>query len=562
LRLFLEIASIPDDPAGVPGLLTATVVMNASQARSHGRIFPSGSRVGPDLELLSQPMNRYIDILTDTSFAFGGTGVLVVALLALCAWILMPGVERRKVHAPAILLATHVAFYFAHRHTHSHAWKRALELGGLLVLLLCFGRILFILIVEWFFRFRLKRPLPRIVADIIQGLIYLGVAFIVFRELGAEVGSLLTTSALITAVIGLSLQETLGNLFAGLAIQAQRPFEVGDWIQIEDSQESATGKVIEINWRATKLLTNDRVEIIIPNALLAKSPLRNYSQPSPATRRRITVQAPYHVAPHIVEAALAQAATGCTGVIAEPAPDIWVSQYADNGVEYTLLFYIADFERRAWIDAEVRRRIWYTFQRAGIEIPYPIHDVRIQQAREKPAPKTSNEQAQERLRMMRSVDFLDALPAEALEYLANSSRYCLYDAGEDIVRQGEQGTELFIIRNGSATVLFQGDNQWMEVARVGPGGVFGEMSLVTGEGRSATVRACSACEVLIIGHQAFGTVLERNPELAKRVSEVLAKRQAEIEQVQSTSHRGEESRESVELLDKILSFFSLRPRGD
>jgi small-conductance mechanosensitive channel len=474
----------------------------------------------------------------------------------------MPSVERHKVHAPAVLLATHVAFYFAHRHIHSHTWKRALELGGLLVLLLCFGRILFVLVVEWFFRFRLKRPLPRIVADIIQGLIYLGVAFIVFRELGAEVGSLLTTSALITAVIGLSLQETLGNLFAGLAIQAQRPFEVGDWIQIEDSQESATGKVIEINWRATKLLTNDRVEIIIPNALLAKSPLRNYSQPSPTTRRRVTVQASYQTAPHIVEAALVQSAAGCTGVNAEPAPSTWVSQYAESGIEYTLLFFIADFDRRAFIDAEVRRRIWYTFQRAGITIPYPIHEVQLRQLPQAALPKSSEEQATERLRLIRSVDFLDALPSSALDFLANSSRSCLYDVGEDIVHQGDQGAELFIIRSGLAAVLFQGENQVLEVARIGPGGVFGEMSLVTGEGRSATVQARSACEVLVIGHDALGAVLDRNPELAKRISEVLANRQAEIELVQNASRRGEESRESLELLDKIRNFFSLRPRGN
>jgi len=160
------------------------------------------------------------------------------------------------------------------------------------------------------------------------------------------------------------------------------------------------------------------------------------------------------------------------------------------------------------------------------------------------------------------VDFLDALPSSALDFLANSSRSCLYDVGEDIVHQGDQGAELFIIRSGSAAVLFQGENQVLEVARIGPGGVFGEMSLMTGEGRSATVQARSACEVLVIGHDALGAVLDRNPELAKRISEVLANRQAEIELVQSASRRGEESRESLELLDKIRSFFSLRPRGN
>ena len=142
------------------------------------------------------------------------------------------------------------------------------------------------------------------------------------------------------------------------------------------------------------------------------------------------------------------------------------------------------------------------------------------------------------------------------------SRLCLYDADEEIIRQGDQGSELFIIRTGEAVVLVQsGDNAPIEVARMGPGGVFGEMSLITGEGRNATVRTVSSAEVLVIGHDAFGEVLERNPELAQRVSDVLANRQAEIELAQTASQRFDKPRDSGELLDKIRNFFSLWPRG-
>ena len=507
-------------------------------------------------------MNKYIDLLTDTSFAFGGTGVLVVAVLVLFLWVLMPGRERAKAHYPAFLLVLHVALYLAHRFSGSHSLKRPLEVSGLFVLLLCLGRTAYLLVFEWFLRHRLKRAPSRIVADIVQVFIYFGVGFIIFREMGAEVGSLLTTSALLTAVIGLSLQETLGNLFAGLAIQAQRPFEVGDWIKVEDAQESATGKVIEINWRATKLMTNDRVEIIIPNGLLAKSPIRNFSQPSPVSRRIIRVQGPYDTPPHRVEAALMQAIRGCRGVLETPAPSTWVAQYADSGIEYALLYFISDFENRAWIDSDARRRIWYSFQRAGVSIPFPVQDVRLQQTSDSAAQRYDQEQTKIRRQLMRRVDFLEALPTAALDHLAQVSRLCLYDADEDIIRQGDQGSELFIIRTGEAVVLVRsGENEPIEVARLGPGGVFGEMSLITGEGRSATVRTVSSAEVLVIGHEAFGEVLERNPELAQRVSDVLANRQAEIEAAQTASQRFDKARDSGELLDKIRNFFSLWPRG-
>ncbi len=507
-------------------------------------------------------MNKYIDLLTDTSFAFGGTGVLVVAVLVLFLWVLMPGRERAKAHYPAFLLVLHVALYLAHRFSGSHSLKRPLEVSGLFVLLLCLGRTAYLLVFEWFLRHRLKRAPSRIVADIVQVFIYFGVGFIIFREMGAEVGSLLTTSALLTAVIGLSLQETLGNLFAGLAIQAQRPFEVGDWIKVEDAQESATGKVIEINWRATKLMTNDRVEIIIPNGLLAKSPIRNFSQPSQVSRRLIRVQGPYDTPPHRVEAALMQAIRGCPKVLESPTPGTWISQYADSGIEYTLLYFISDFENRAWIDSDVRRRIWYSFQRAGISVPFPVQDVRLQQTSDSAAQRYDQEQTKIRRQLMRRVDFLEALPTAALDHLAQVSRLCLYDADEDIIRQGDQGSELFIIRTGEAVVLVRsGENEPIEVARLGPGGVFGEMSLITGEGRSATVRTVSSAEVLVIGHEAFGEVLERNPELAQRVSDVLANRQAEIEAAQTASQRFDKARDSGELLDKIRNFFSLWPRG-
>ena len=169
-------------------------------------------------------MDKYLDFLADTSFAIGGIGTVIVTVLVVLLLLLMPREARGKVRLPALLMLAYVALSLVHRHVSSPTLHRPTELAGLAVLLLCFARSAFLLVFEWFFKHRLKRQAPRIVSDIVQVLIYFSIALIIFREMGAELGSLLTTSALITAVIGLSLQETLGNLFAGLAIQAQRPF--------------------------------------------------------------------------------------------------------------------------------------------------------------------------------------------------------------------------------------------------------------------------------------------------------------------------------------------------
>src|SRR5690606_81842 len=154
-----------------------------------------------------------------------------------------------------------------------------------------------------------------------------------------EPGSLLATSALLTAVLGLSLQDTLGNMFAGLAIQAERPFELGDWIQYDSTTEHI-GEVTEINWRATRLLTLDRVLITVPNGSLAKSSIRNFSRPQPVTRRSTTIWAPYNVSPHRVQRALTQAAQETPGVLAEPPASVITRAFSERGVEYSVRYFI------------------------------------------------------------------------------------------------------------------------------------------------------------------------------------------------------------------------------
>jgi CRP-like cAMP-binding protein len=168
----------------------------------------------------------------------------------------------------------------------------------------------------------------------------------------------------------------------------------------------------------------------------------------------------------------------------------------------------------------------------------------------------------ERESMLRAVDFLSVLPADAVAQLAHASAVRSYSAGEDVVRQGEEGTDLFILQSGEAVVLVsQEGHEPVEIARHGPGGVFGEMSLVTGERRRATVRAVGPCELIVVGHAPVRAVLEKNPELAQRISEVLASRQAEIDQAQSAQAASEHAHRTSQLLDKIRRFFSLQPRG-
>ncbi len=507
-------------------------------------------------------MQQLVEFLSGAEFVFGGAGLAVGLALVLALLLLMPRGQRRRAQGPAALLGLYLVVAIALAELpRGAAAGGALQVTAVFLLLASVGRAGFVLVVDWFFAHRLHRPLPRILRDVIQVLVFFAIAFVVLRQAGAELGSLLTTSALLTAVIGLSLQETLGNLFAGLAIQAQHPFRVGHWIQLEGTAESAIGEVIEINWRATKILTNDRVEIVIPNGMLAKSPIRNFSEPSRVSRRMIEVQGPYEIPPHRVEAALLEAARGCPGVLEEPPPTTWVSRYAESGIDYTLVYFIEDFSARPVIASAVRRRLWYALQRAGVSVPFPVRDVRV-------AAASGDAGDKERSRIagaeaaLRAVHCFQVLPDAALARLARSAVARIYAAGEDLIRQGDEGAELFVLQRGAAAVLVaQEGREPVEVARLGAGAFVGEMSLVTGEARSATVRAVSPCECLVVSSDALRPLLEESPDLARRLSEVLVARQAELGTVQASADEEGRADRSGLLLQRIRSFFSLWPGG-
>jgi small-conductance mechanosensitive channel/CRP-like cAMP-binding protein len=491
----------------------------------------------------------------------GAIGIGVVLLLLVTLRLLLPPGDRHRLRVPALFLVLYVLIVPLRLFLDPEsALSRALSALSLFLLLTALGRCAFLLFVDVILAVRFSRPLSRITREIFQGLVYAVVVLITLRAAGAEPGSLLTTSALLTAVIGLSLQDTLGNLFAGLSIQAQSPFEVGDWIQIEPDPRFI-GQVIEINWRATKILTLEQIELIIPNAALAKSSIRNFTKPTLLSRRTIDVQGPYDVSPRKIEDALLAAAHLVPGVLLEPPPYVHLSKFGDSGINYLLCFFIHDFARRDRIDTAVRQRIWFTFQRAGIVIPFPTQNLHLQDSSPDVRSRSDAEERARRRQSLEGVDFLATLPAPLLDRLAALSKTTSYMLGEVIIRQGEGGDELFIVQSGEVSILLgRTGGSTAEVARLGPGKFFGEMSLMTGERRSATVQAALDCELVTVDKESFHEILAAAPHLAERITEVLVARQMEIEE--NVSARASRPRSEVEsktnaMLGKIKQFFAI-----
>jgi hypothetical protein len=315
-------------------------------------------------------------------------------------------------------------------------------------------------------------------------------------------------------------------MFAGLAIQIQRPFHTGDWIQF-DERPDHIGQVIEMNWRAVRIITLERVEVTVPNSKVADAPILNYSKPGARVRRSAYIVAPYDTPPDRVRGEILRAIGDVPGILNDPPPSVLTHDYTERGVQYWVRFFISDFGRREWVTAEVRDRMWYALRRARIDIPAPLRDVQLRQVTPDDEAQLEASERDERARILGDIEFLGALGEEDRRDLAARSQRRLYAPGERIIRQGETGEELFIVERGSLRVLREEDDrQERELATLGAGDFFGERSVMTGSTRRATVQARSEVSVLIIDKAAFRAVLEKNPALVDSLSQELARREA------------------------------------
>jgi small-conductance mechanosensitive channel/CRP-like cAMP-binding protein len=489
----------------------------------------------------------------------GALGIGLAVLLAALAFVALPRGERYLVRAPLLLLGVHLAVRWMEMYISRESLDaRLLTFLGIFGLFGSMARSGFLLAIVSQPARRMWRPWPRILRDLLQAFLYFGVALIALRAAGVEPGSLLATSALLTAVIGLSLQETLGNLFAGLSLQAQPPFSVGDWLQYADGP-NGIGRVLEINWRATHLVTIGEVEVIVPNGVIAKAPLRNFSRPTPLMRHETSIVLPDAVPPHKIQHIVLRALADVPGVLSTPPPSVLVGHFIDRGTTYLVRYFIDDFSQLEPIEGELRKRLWYWLRRERIELPTPRSRVEAV-----PDPyavtslaRTHSEPRPDVKARLGSIDFLSGANPEVLDRLALGTVSALYAPGEPIIVEGESGNELFIIERGSVQVLVARDERpRVPVASLSAGHFFGEAALLREEKRSATVVALTECELLVISASAFRAAAEVDPSIAERLTQKLASRLTELRNAASDAGQDDdEERRSLMLIERIKRFF-------
>jgi small-conductance mechanosensitive channel/CRP-like cAMP-binding protein len=390
-------------------------------------------------------------------------------------------------------------------------------------------------------RKRRPYPLPNILRGFILAVFYLVFLFVVLKNvLRVDITPFLATSAILTMVLGLAFQGVLSNILSGLSLHFTKSFARGDWVGIGSHE----GVIVDTNWRETRLLDRMSNVIVLPNNTVASEIITNYSQPDKKTALVLTFKISSAAPASDVIQVLLEAARDCPDVADIPAPQAYITSYDEFGISYLLKFWVTEFARKNPIIGEVGRLAWYKMRRKGIEIAVSVGDrlKDIAMAIEKsPAAVRRGEGVEER----RERTYLDLLHSSFLRYqqgekagqlivsqdeiaaLAPLVRRSVYAKGEVLFRQGEKGTSCFIVARGKIRgeiAYEESGKSYVSDFTVGPGGIFGEMSLFSGMPRTATGIIAEESELLEIEAAEFAVLLERNPALAETIAEIVSSR--------------------------------------
>jgi small-conductance mechanosensitive channel len=397
---------------------------------------------------------------------------------------------------------------------------------------------------------------PHFLRQVVALFIYL-IALLLVLSVGyhaqAELRGLLAGSGIAAIVLGFATQDLFGGIIAGIALQISKPYKVGDWLHIAEKY----AEVMEINWRSTRLRTNDGIYLDIPNYQIARNTIINLHYPTQVHAMRLRVGADYDVPPNRVKDALHRATATAEGVLPDPPTKVFVMDFADSAVIYEIKFSMGNHREYNDVCDAIRTNIWYEFKRQQITIPFPIRTLHVHRG-----PKRMGDGRAEARAILRAEPLFDCMDDSQLEKVLQNSQIHRYGRGERLIQEGEPGDSMFVMLRGVAAVSIARNGTSVRVGAMRQGDCFGEFALLTGEPRSATVRAENDCEVLEVSKPVMAEVLREAPQCLSALSDLLAKRKLEGEGIvkDATLPHAEEARQSEyrsNFLRRLRSVFEL-----
>lgn len=398
-----------------------------------------------------------------------------------------------------------------------------------------------------------RTDIPAILRTAIRAAIYLlaGLAFVTLVLKGTTVGFVVSWSVVV-GVLGLALQGTLQDAFAGISLSVEEPFRLGDWIELEDG---TVGQVIDISWRATRLMSLNNSVLVIPNSKVAAARIHNFTQHDAHYALWVDLRVSNEVDPAMVRRLLLEAALATSGVLHRPAPSVNLVDGGRRPFRYAIYFHCDDYLSHFVVRSKLFERAWRYLRQVGVTAAPETTEAWLRRA------GTAAFREEDPRELLRQAPLFRPLTENELDALQAAVHYRVFPAGTPIVRFGEPGESLFLIAGGQVRVSLGAEYRGTpELARLGVGQYFGETSLLTGAPRTATVTTVTECARIEVGKDALLPVVEARPELGEELARVEAARQLEVERharQQRPPGTRAVSERAREMLVRIRRFFRL-----
>ncbi|HVT44703.1 MAG TPA: mechanosensitive ion channel family protein [Thermoanaerobaculia bacterium] len=408
---------------------------------------------------------------------------------------------------------------------------------------------------------RLRLEPPRILHDLTVAFAYIVLVLYLFSIRQVDITGIIATSAVITAIIGFSLQDVLGNVMGGLALQLDRSFVPGDWVRVGE----VAGRVRDVSWRGTTIESRTGDLFVIPNSLMIKNQVMVQGRAGtiePKQRREVTFNVDYRYMPTLVIDGVTDALRHepIPGVATDPPPHVIFVDYGDSWARYAARYWLTDFRGDEQTDSIIRTRVFYALRRSGVPLATPISNVYLQRGAHEQA-LFARGNVEDRLAALKAVPIFASLTHDELLHLASVLEYTPYPPGEAILVQGETRDELYILTHGSVEVRLSVDGATSTVARIDAPHFFGEGGMLTGEPRSASVVALTDVECWRLQKSGFQEIVQARPQIAGEISHRLAVRNIELHAVEEgLSEEAKRQRlrhEHESILERIQRFFAI-----